>query len=123
VPSLVKVLLFEIQSDWRRFPVHVFALDGASPNEVYFEAPFYAALLPEAGALIPVGAIDQDDFEVAGVATFESGARVLAEWFGECWRAAGGMEFPIPAFIHHHDRSRYFDLRSGRWVQEADIWP
>lgn len=123
VPPVVKLLAFEMQSDWRSFPVHVFAVDDQSPDEAYFEPPFYAQLLPDAGPLIQEGAIDQDGYEEAGVATFESGAAVMAEWLGECWQAAGGASFPIPAYIHHHDRSRYFDLRARRWASDSDIWP
>src|SRR5437762_6993368 len=33
----------------------------------------------------------------SGMATFGTGARVLAEWFGEWWQAAGGEALPIPA--------------------------
>jgi hypothetical protein len=123
VPPAVKVLAFEMQPDWREFPVHAFALDGEAPNEVHFKRPFKGPLLPKAGALIPEGVIDQSGYEGAGVATFESGARVLAEWFGECWHAAGGAAFPAPAYISLHDSSRYFDLRARRWVRGSDIWP
>jgi hypothetical protein len=123
IPPIVKVLVFENQPDWRDFPVHVFAMDDESPNEVYFEPPFYASLLPDVGPLVPAGAIDQDGYEDAGIATLESGARVMAEWFGKCWHAARGAKFPIPAYIHLHDSSRYFDLRARRWVRDTDIWP
>jgi hypothetical protein len=122
-PPVVKVLSFEMQADWRDFPVCAFAMDDDAPNEVYFEPPFNGLLLPDAGELIPEGAIDQDAYEEAGVATFESGARVLAEWFGECWHAAGGTTFPIPAYISLHDSSRYYDLRARRWVRDSEIWP
>lgn len=71
--------------------------------------------------MIPQGAIDQDRYESAGVATFESGARVLAEWFGECWHAAGGAKFPLPAYINLHDSSRYYDLHARRWVKHTDL--
>jgi hypothetical protein len=123
VPPIVKVLAFEMQADWRDFPVYAFAMDDASPDEVYFEPPFNGDVLPNAGELIPRGVIDQDRYEEAGVATFESGARVLAEWFGECWHTAGGATFPIPAVISLHDNSWYFDLRSQKWVRDGDIWP
>ncbi len=120
-PAVVKVLSFEVQADWRDFPVYAFAMDEEALNEVYFKPPFNGPVLPDLGELIPHGAIDQDQYEAAGVATFESGARVLAEWFGECWHAAGGVTFPIPAYINLHDSSRYFDLRTRRWVRAADI--
>ncbi len=121
-PSIVKILVFEMESDWRGFPVHLFAMDDEFPSEVYFEPPFSGPILPNSGRLIPDGAIDQDSYERDGVDTFESGARVMAEWFGECWHEAGGASFPIPASINHHDSSRYFDLRQRRWVRESDIW-
>jgi hypothetical protein len=123
VPLVVKVLAFEMHADWRDFPVYAFAMDDEAPNQVYFEPPFNGYVLPDAGELVPDAAIDQDGYEEAGVATYESGARVLAEWFGECWHAAGGATFPILAYIHLHDDSDYFELRSRRWVQESDIWP
>jgi hypothetical protein len=97
-------------------------MDDEAPNEVYFEQPFSGGLLEDAGRLIPAGAIKQDAYEEAGVGTFESGAKVLAEWFGECWHAAGGASFPIPAYINLHDRSEYYELRSRRWRAESP-WP
>jgi hypothetical protein len=120
-PPVVKVLSFEIQADWRYFPVYAFAMDEEALNEVYFKRPFKGPLLPDAGELVPEGAIDQDAYEEAGVATFESGAGVLAEWFAECWHAAGGAQFPIPAYINLHDSSQYFDVRTRKWVRASDI--
>ena len=120
-PPEMKVLAFEIHSDWGAFPVVAFAMDSEAVNEVYFRAPFKGKVLPKASPLIPKGAIDQDRYETAGVATFESGARVLAEWFGECWHAAGGTTFPRPAYISMHDTSRYYDLHARRWVKDTDI--
>jgi hypothetical protein len=121
LPGAFEVLSFEMQADWRHFPVYAFAMDRQALNEVYFEPPFKGPVLPDAGPLIPKGAIDQDRYEDAGVATFESGTRVLAEWFGECWHAAGGARFPLPAYINLHDSSRYFDLRARRWVRATDV--
>jgi hypothetical protein len=123
VPPVVKVLAFEMQADWRVFPVYAFAMDDQSPDEVYFESPFKCEVLPDAGELVLSGAIDQDGYEDSGVATFESGARVLAEWFGECWHESGGAAFPIRAVISLHDSSRYYDLGARRWVRDRDIWP
>jgi len=116
-----EVLSFEMQADWRNFPVQAFAMDREAINEKYFDVPFKGKVLPKAAPLIPKGAIDQDRYEEAGIATFESGARVLAEWFGECWHAAGGPDFPLPAYIHFHDSSRYFDLHERRWVRATEI--
>lgn len=123
LPAVVKVLSFEVFSHWDEFPVNVFAMDNQAPNEVYFKAPFSGELLKRVGALIPEGAIDQDAFEDDGVATYETGARVLAEWFGKCWYEAGGAKFPIPAYIGHHDSSAQYDLRKKRWVKFSEIWP
>jgi hypothetical protein len=121
LPGEFEVLSFEMQSDWRNFPVYAFAMDREAINEVYFQPPFKGPVLPKAGPLILVGSIDQDRYEDGGVATFENGARVLAEWFGECWHAAGGGQFPLPAYINLHDSSEYFDLHARRWVRAADI--
>lgn len=122
-PAEVKLLAFEVEPYWDQFPIYLHAMDDASPDETYFDPPFSGQLLEDAGVLIPDGAIDQDDYEDAGVATIESGARVLAEWFGECWYAAGGASFPAPAYINLHDDSRYFDLHARRWVEDSAIWP
>ena len=122
VPPVVKVLVFETQADWEEFPVNVFAMDDASPKEVYYESPFNDTLLPGVGPLVPDGAIDQDGYEEDGVATFESGARLMAVWFGECWHTADGGKFSIPAYIHLHDDSDYFDLGARRWVKDTAIW-
>jgi hypothetical protein len=117
-----EVLSFEMQADWRDFPVHAFAMDREAVNEADdVGPPFYGKVLPRAGRLIPKGAIDQDRYESLGVATYESGATVLAEWFGECWHAAGGTEFPLPAYINLHDSSRHFDLHARRWVKANEI--
>lgn len=116
-----EVLSFEIQSDWQDFPVFVFAMDREAINEKYFDPPFKCKLLPNSGPLVPKGGIDQNWYETTGVATFESGARVLAEWFGECWHAASGSKFPLPAYINLHDSSRYFDLHNQRWVRATKI--
>jgi hypothetical protein len=122
-PPGVKILAFEIEPDWREFPVYIFAMDDEAPNEVYFDPPFSGVLLKDSGELIATGAIDQDRYEKDGVATFERGAQVLAEWFGECWHLAGGAAFPLTAYINLHDCSRYYDLRALRWVRDSDIWP
>ena len=122
VPPVVKILHFEIFSYWDEFPVRAFAMDDESPDEVYFEPPFSSGILEGAGALIPAGAVDQDAYEDDGIATFETGATVLAEWFGDCWHEAGGARLPVPAYIGHHDRSARFDLRAREWVDFDDIW-
>ncbi|MGL4461537.1 MAG: hypothetical protein ACRDD1_19710 [Planctomycetia bacterium] len=117
------VLSFEQQADWRHFPVRAFAMDRQAIDEADgVGPPFRGRMLPTAaGPLVPAEAIDQDAYEAAGVRTYESGARVLAEWFGECWHAAGGAAFPRPAYINLHDSSRYFDLHALRWVQHTEI--
>lgn len=122
-PKVIKVILFEISSDWDEFPVNLLAMDDKAPNEVHFKSPFAGKLLGRSGALIPDGAIDQDAYEDAGIATFETGARILSEWFGECWHAAGGADFSLPAYIGHHDDSALFELRTKRWMKFSDVWP
>jgi hypothetical protein len=116
----MEVLLFVIFSDWDEYPIQASAYNRQA-TEVYFKAPFYGQMIPR-GRLIPEGAIDQEAFENEGIATFETGAVVTAEWFGECWHQAGGKRFPVPAFIEHHDSSEAYDLRQRRWVKDKDIW-
>lgn len=106
----IGVLSFVIHSRGSSFPVFVHAMDSVSPDEVYFDPPFSGEVLVGAGPLIPPGAIDRDGYEADGVATYEVGARVLAEWFGECWHEVGGASFPIAAHISHHDQDAYYDL-------------
>ena len=112
-----------MQADWRHFPVRAFAMDRECVNEADgVVPPFRGRVIPSStGLLIPDGAIDQGRYEDAGVRTFESGARVLAEWFGECWQVAGGAGFPLPAYINLHDTSRHYDLKARRWVQANTI--
>src|SRR4051794_27161835 len=62
LPDEFEVLSFEMQADWRQFPVHAFAMDRQGINEVYFKPPFKGRVLPKAGPLIPKGAIDQDRY-------------------------------------------------------------
>jgi len=55
-----------VQSDWRGFPVHTFAMNDEAPDEVYFEPPFHGSLLPDANDLIPDGTIDKTASRVPG---------------------------------------------------------
>ena len=63
-PPEVKVLSFEVQSDWEGFPVHAFAMSDESPDEVYFKPPFSGRVLKGRDSLVPSGAIDQHAREV-----------------------------------------------------------
>jgi hypothetical protein len=118
-PPEMEVLLFVIFSEWRDFPIEA-GVYNREETEVYFKAPFYGRILKR--KFIPSGAIDQAAFEDAGVATFETGAVIIAEWFGDCWHEAGGERFPVPAFIEHHDRFEAYDLRRRCWVEDEDMW-
>jgi hypothetical protein len=119
-PAGMEVLLFVIFSDWKSFPIQAGAFNRRI-TEVSFEPPFCGPLL-EGVEFIPLGAIDQEAFENDGVATYESGAVVAAEWFGECWHAAGGDLYPLPAFIEHHDAADAYDLARQCWIEEESIW-
>jgi hypothetical protein len=119
-PPGTEVVLFVIFSEWDRFPIEVGAFNRHI-EEVASEGPFCGRLL-EGVEFIPAGAVDQEAFENAVVATYEAGAVVTAEWFGECWHAAGGTRFPVPAFIEHHDDAAAYDLRERNWVEEEGIW-
>lgn len=105
-------------ADWDRFPVYAYVVDAALRRELVEPWPYESQLLSAVRPLVPDEAIDEDAYEQAGVRTIERGARLLAEWFGECWHKAGGASFPLPAFIHLHDSNRYYDLRAKRWVKE-----
>ncbi|CEF48225.1 unnamed protein product [uncultured bacterium] len=120
-PAGAAFVMFEIYSDWRSFPISSFAFDRRG-NEVSVDTPFHGSRLAIRGELIPGGVIDQDAFEEDGVATFESGARILAELFRQCWQAAGGEGFSLPAYIKHHDRGTALDLRTGEWVSTKSLW-
>lgn len=115
LPGTFAVQWFEMQSDWRDFGVCAFAMDSDGVNEKCWEAPFYGELLPDTEPLVPEGAIEQDGFEDAGIDTYERGGRLMAEWFGECWRTAGGESFPLPAYISLHDSVECYDLRTFTW--------
>jgi hypothetical protein len=123
-PPEMKILSFEVRSDWDTFPVRVLAMSDESPDEVYFKPPFSGQILEDGEPLIPRGTIDRDAYDANGVAAFERGARLLCEWFGGCWEAAtGGVDFPIPTYIHHHhDEPAYYDLRRRRWVKRSQVW-
>lgn len=41
---------------------------------------------------------------------------VFFPWFQECWIAAGGLHYPIPAFVGERDGFDWLDLSSGEWV-------
>ncbi len=49
VPEEVKVLRFETQSDWSTIPIVAFSMDGASPDETYYEEPFSGFLIEGGG--------------------------------------------------------------------------
>jgi hypothetical protein len=119
-PLGTEILLFVIFSEWDRFPVEMGAYNRQI-EELTFEGPFYGRVL-EGIEFIPSGAIDQAKFEDDGIATYESGAVVIAEWFGDCWHAAHGRRFPVPAFIEHHDSADAYDLHARCWGEEESIW-
>ncbi len=41
---------------------------------------------------------------------------VFFPWFQECWIAAGGLHYPIPAFVGERDGFVWLDLSSGEWI-------
>ncbi len=119
-PPRAALVMFEVYSDWRSFAVSAFAFDR-DWVEVSAGTPFQEARPRIPGELVPEGAIDQDAFEDDGVATFETGAVLLAELFHQCWREAGGTGYPLPAYIKHHDRGTALDLGTGGWVRTRDL--
>jgi hypothetical protein len=107
-----------IKPDWREFPVRTIAIADGWPDDILIDmSSLFREVVEGAGEMVPDGAIDRGAYEAAGVPTDEAAARVVAEWFGECWHAAGGAEFPWPAFLMWgDDGSSYYDLQTRRWA-------
>lgn len=121
LPGGFELLAFYPDAEWSRFRIEVHAMDReAMHSAVGVRRPFDGKLLP-AGPFVPTGAIDQYGYEAAGVRTYESGSRVIAEWFGECWEAADGAAFPLPAYVSLPDGFQYFDLHARRWIPREEI--
>lgn len=104
------------------FPVRAFFLD--EDNTEYFVdvggEPTYPCSVPpellEIDGIYPqeveerVYAVDPDlDYmTLAG--------QVAVAWFAECWKQAGGLQFPLRATIGLHDDSPRFDLVRQAWT-------
>ncbi|MFC7440440.1 hypothetical protein [Laceyella putida] len=58
---------------------------------------------------------EDDDFYVAEYA--------MIDWIADCWLDAGGMDWPLPAYIGFHDSGRVFDLREREWIDEQLMGP
>lgn len=43
-------------------------------------------------------------------------AEFFFPWFQDCWIAAGGLRYPLPAFVGERDGFDWLDLSSGQWV-------
>lgn len=46
---------------------------------------------------------------------YELGAMVIAEFLSDCYRNAGGMDHPLPAYARQHDRDSKMNLKTGEW--------
>lgn len=128
LPGEFEVLEFDQSDSWSRFPVTVHAAYRSLGYVEGIGPPFRGKLLATSiGVLVPAGAVDEYEFEVAGVRTYESGARVFTEWFAERWNVAGGAAFPLPArmclspHICSSTDSQFYDLNARRWLPCVEL--
>ena len=121
IPVEIGAVNFEVEPDWRSFPIWVYARDRNGRSSIPARAPLSGTLLKGTGPLVKWGEIDMDKYEDAGIGTYERGAALLISWFDLCWRAAGGKDFSRPAAINLHDSTDWFDLRARKWVN-ASKW-
>jgi hypothetical protein len=120
-PADMYLLDFEAQpggfSD--EFPVVYFPMD-----RYLTQLELGKPLLPEIHSTIPEAILEHNNFEAAGVDTWDVAFKVLAEWFAECWKQAGGLNCQYPAYICKHDSiGDSYDLRANRWAPYVEKWP
>ncbi len=120
VPAVVKLLAFQMQADWRSYPAHVFAMDDESPDEVYFEPPFFGALAAQVQADGPRhpamlarrlwGGQGHSAFRTGAVHVRECRGRVLGADGRAVTGSRNGRYLPAPPTI-----SNRTSLDEGRW--------
>jgi hypothetical protein len=120
-PAAMHLLDFEVFSDAFpvEFPVWMYAKDRhAAPLEDGTEP-----VLPEVSCTLPQEVLYDDRYLAPDINIWSIAAEELITWFASCWRAAGGLDFPHPAYIAPHDHGRSFDLRRNVWVTDSAKWP
>ncbi|WP_203333550.1 hypothetical protein [Planococcus beigongshangi] len=48
--------------------------------------------------------------------------QAFADWFRECWEAAGGESLKLPSYFAFHDEAKSYDLKNRRWVDDEEKW-
>ena len=119
-PAAMHLLDFEVFSDAFpvEFPVWMYAKDRqARPLEDGTEP-----VLPEVTGTLPPELLYDERYLAPDLNIWSLAADELITWFASCWRAAGGLDFPHPAYIAPHDHGRCFDLARQVWVDDATRW-
>jgi hypothetical protein len=123
LPPDVRVLWFEISSDTWGLPVQIFGMDEEAVNEVVIEKPpgsnSYWSVLSE--RLIAGRDEEYISQKAIYAGSYETAAKVIAEFVRDGYLAAGGKDHPLRAFAAHHDRGTALDLKLGKWVDTEDI--
>jgi hypothetical protein len=79
-------------------------------------------LLSDIPFTIPKEVIESETYEAADVNTWDIAFGLLVAWFAECWKKAGGLGCPYPAYICRHDDIESFDLKRLKWVSDSEKW-
>ncbi len=77
-------------------------------------------LLQDISCLVPSEVIDAEAYRAADLDTWNIAFHSLVAWFGECWRQAGGLQFPYPVQIGHADDIEAIDLKT---MISCEKWP
>lgn len=102
-----------------RLPVKTFLVDGCNNQVLHGNGTFPMGLVEDVEHVVP-----PDEAEVtarcneAGVETVEVELQTLIEWFADCWVAAGGSDFPLPAYIGVRGDIESFDLKRRQWAPD-----
>ena len=125
----IESIWFTIYSRTDGVPVTIFGMDADGVNEVVTTDP------EDEDSVISVlseSLIESDDEEYVDweeideycdeppdgepeMDGYELGATVIAEFLRNCYRDAGGIDHPLPAFAQHHDRDSKMNLKTGEW--------
>lgn len=104
------------------FPVRAFFVDEENCEHFVYvdgEAQYPTNVDP---GLLDIDEVYPPSFEEAAALRdpaldyMTEAGKALVPWFATCWRAAGGLAFPRPAYIGLHDDSARYDLTIGKWV-------
>jgi hypothetical protein len=48
--------------------------------------------------------------------------KVFTDWFGQCWKNAGGASFNLPTYFVFHDDNKSYDLKNNQWIDDEEKW-